>query len=137
VNLAEFAAAARDLAERAKAELAIEVARAGAKELLAALEVTTPVRTGALRASEEIREVSGSGAFATALVGPDIVYDRIQNDGGTIHVKRAKVLGTPEAGFFGKQVTIKGQHYMERAEEEAAPMVEAAGRAVLDEILHL
>lgn len=138
MNLEEFAAAARAMAERAEAELAITVACEGARELLAAMQVVTPVLSGALRASEHVQSVSGSGSHAVALVGPDgsVIYDEFRDQGGTITVKRAKVL-TDGVSFFGRSVTQQGSHYMERAEEEARPLVEAAAQIVLDEFVRL
>lgn len=138
MNLSEFAAAARGLAGRAEDGLALECARAGAKELLAAMEIVTPVLSGDLRASERIQAVTGGGAHAVALVGPDgsVIYDEFRNKGGTISVKRARVL-TDGTRFFGRRVTQRGSHYMERAEEEGRPMVEAAVKMTVNEFLHL
>jgi hypothetical protein len=137
VDLAGFAAEIRALAARAETGLARDCAGAAARELLAALEVTTPVRSGALRASERIWSVSGGGPVAVAIVGSDLVYAKFRNDGGTIHVKRAKVLGTPAVGFFGKQVTQAGSHYMERAEGEAIGPIQAACTSIVADFLHL
>lgn len=143
MNLAEFAAAAEALAARAEESLALEVAQAAAKELLTAMFIVTPVLSGDLRDSERIQSVSGSGSHAVALVGPDIIYDRFRNDGGTITRKKPRpaVLGTPATGFFGRgnPATVKqqGSHYMERAEDEARPFVDAVGRMVVDEFVRL
>ena len=136
MNLAEFAAAAREVAERADAGLARNCARAGANEFLAALHVTTPVETGALRASERVWRVFGGGATAEAIVGPSIIYDRFRNDGGTITVRRAKVL-TNGSQFFGRSVTQAGSHYMERAAEWSEGTMPAAMQVILDEIVTL
>lgn len=136
MNFAEFAAAARAMADRAEESLALEVAQRGARELLAAMEIATPVLTGKLRSTEHVQSVAGNGSHAVALVGPDIIYDRFRNDGGTIRVKRAKVL-TDGTRFFGRQVTQAGSHYMERAEDEARPMVAAIAQIVVDEYVRL
>jgi len=136
VDLAGFAAAVKGIAERADAELAPECARTAAREFLGALQVTTPVESGALRESERIFSVSGAGPVAVAVVGSDLIYAKFRNDGGTIRVKHAKLL-TDGTRFFGKQVTQAGSHYMERGEAEAAGPIEAACRAYLDEFLRL
>jgi hypothetical protein len=136
VDLAGVAAAVKGIADRADAELASECARTAAREFLGALQVTTPVETGALRESERIFGVSGGGAVAVAVVGSELLYARFRNDGGTIRVKRAKVL-TDGTRFFGKQVTQAGSHYMEKAEAEAVGPIAAACRAFLDEFLVL
>lgn len=136
MDLAGFAAEVRALAVRAETGLARDCAGAAARELLAALEVTTPVRSGALRASERIFSVSGGGPVAVAVVGSDLIYAKFRNDGGTIRVKRAKVL-TDGAHFFGKQVTQHGSHYMERAEGEARGPIQAACASIVADFLHL
>lgn len=137
MDLAGFAAEVRALATRAEAELAGECARTAAREFLAALDVTTPVRTGELRRSMHTVSVSGGGAVAVAIIGSDLIYAKFRNDGGTIHVKRARVLGTPAVGFFGKQVTQAGSHYMERAAAEAEGPIRAMCQIRLAEFLHL
>jgi len=134
VNLSEAAARFREIAERCEEGLARDCARAGANEFLAELHVTTPVETGALRASERVWRVFGGGEHAVAVVGPNIIYDRFRNDGGTIHVRRAKVL-TDGSRFFGRQVTQAGSHYMERARDESAGTMGAAMRIVVSDYL--
>lgn len=136
MDLAGFAAEVRALAVRAETGLARDCAGAAARELLAALEVTTPVRSGALRASERIFSVSGGGPVAVAVVGSDLIYAKFRNDGGTIRVKRAKVL-TDGAHFFGKQVTQHGSHYMERGEAEALGPIQAACASIVADFLRL
>ena len=134
MNFAEAAARARAVTDKAQASLARDCARAGANEFLAELHVTTPVETGALRASERVWRVFGGGASAQAIVGPNIVYGRFRNYGGTIKVRRAKVL-TDGSRFFGKQVTQSGSHYMERAEDAAEGTMRAAMQAILSDYL--
>ena len=114
MNFAEAASRARAVTDKAQASLARDCARAGANEFLAELHVTTPVETGALRASERVWRVFGGGAQAQAIVGPNIIYGAFRNYGGTIRIRRAKVL-TDGTRFFGKQVTQRGSRYMERA----------------------
>ncbi len=132
-GLSEFAAALRKVADRAESELALEACRMGAREYLAVLQEETPVRSGALRASEHVWRVSGSGESASAILGPDIVYDKFRNDGGTIHVRRARVL-TDGVSFFGRHVTQRGSHYMERARGPGAAALAVACKVTADEI---
>ena len=134
MNFAEAASRARAVTDRAQASLARDCARAGANEFLAELHVTTPVETGALRASERVWRVFGGGAQASAIVGPNIIYGAFRNYGGTIRVRRAKVL-TDGSRFFGKQVTQSGSHYMERAEDAAEGTMRAAMQAILSDYL--
>ena len=136
MNLGEFAGAARELAGRAEASLARDCAEAAAAEYLAALFVTTPVLTGALRATEKVNSVSGGGAVAVADVGPDIIYDKFRNDGGTIRSKGPYPLRNRSTGqVFGRQVTQKGSHYMERAEAEAEGTIRESMAAILGDYL--
>jgi hypothetical protein len=138
VNLQEAAAAARELAGRAEASLAHDCAEAAAKEYLAALFVTTPVLTGALRATERINDVTGGGAVAVADVGPHIVYDKFRNDGGTITSHGPWPLRNRATGrVFGHSVTQRGSHYMERAEAEAEGTIQASMGIILDGFLTL
>jgi hypothetical protein len=134
LNFAEAASRAKAVADRAEAGLAKDCARAGANEFLAELHVTTPVESGALRASERVWRVFGGGSSAQAIVGPNIIYGRFRNDGGTITVRRAKVL-TNGSQFFGRSVTQAGSHYMERAEEGAEGTMHAAMAAILSNYL--
>jgi hypothetical protein len=131
LNLAEFAAAARDLAARAEASLAHDCAEAGANVFLPILRSTTPVLSGHLRDSERLDLLSGGGPVAVAVVSPHTVYAEFRETGGTIRVKRAKVL-TDGSRFFGKQVTQAGSHYVERAHEAARGPVEVAMQMVAD-----
>lgn len=137
MDLAEFAAAVRGLADRAESELALACVRPATREANAILQMETPVRSGALRASEVIRSVSGSGAFAEAIYGPDIIYDKFRNDGGTITKHSPGSLGTPAVGWFGHSVTQRGSHYMERGTELARPNVETIIRTVVSDFLTL
>ena len=136
MTLDEFAAAVEALADRAETELAPACARAAANEFLAALHVTTPVRSGALRASERVWRVWGSGPTAEAIVGPNIRYDHFRNEGGTISVRRAWVL-TDGVRFFGRHVTQHGAHYMEKARGEASATIPAACVIALSDFLTL
>jgi len=134
VNLQEAASRARAVSDKAQGSLARDCARAGANEFLAELHVTTPVETGALRASERVWRVFGGGASAQAIVGPNIIYGAFRNFGGTIRVRRAKVL-TDGTRFFGRQVTQAGSHYMERAEDAAEGTMRASMAAILSDYL--
>ena len=134
MNFAEAASRARAVTDKAEASLARDCARAGANEFLAELHVTTPVETGALRASERVWRVFGGGAQAQAIVGPNVIYAHFREVGGTIKVRRAKVL-TDGTRFFGRQVTQAGSFYMKRAESAAEGTMRAAMAAILSDYL--
>lgn len=100
-------------------DAALKAARAAGDALLREMQRVTPVLTGALRGSERVNSVTGSGTRATAAVGPHMIYAQFRNYGGTIHVKNARVLSDGRS-FFGRQVTQGGSHYMEKAATWAA-----------------
>lgn len=137
MNLEGFAAAIRGVAGRAETELASTACRAGAREFLTVLREVTPKRSGRLAGSETVTGPAGGGAFAFALVGPHVKYDRFRNDGGTVSKHSPGSLGTPEAGWFGHSVTQAGAHYMEKAAAVAAPAVAQACQVAAAEIIRL
>ena len=82
--------------------------------------------------------MGGRGAHAVALVGPDIIYDKFSNDGGTIHSKGPWPLRNRATGqVFGRSVTQAGSHYMERAEAEAEGTMQASMHIILADFLTL
>lgn len=137
VNLGEFAAALRGLAERAEADLAPQCAEEAGRDFLAVLRAVTPKRTGHLMESESLDSVTGGGAVAEAVVGAHAVYAEFRNNGGTITRHGPGSLGTPAVGFFGHSVTQRGSHYFERAEGLAVSQIQAACQGVLDRFLVL
>jgi hypothetical protein len=68
--------------------------------------------SGTLRRSARAIPAVASGSRATAEVRVGTVYARIQEKGGTVTVKRAKVLGNPKVGFFGQSVTLPKRPYI-------------------------
>lgn len=126
MDLAGAAAAFRDLADRAKSDLALEACAEAARDYLTVLRAVTPKRTGALADSETVTGPMGGGEHATALVGPHIIYAKFRNDGGTINAKYGEVWKTVkgksrmyrhtlhwDGGGFPLHVTQHGAHYME------------------------
>jgi phage gpG-like protein len=89
-----------------------------------------PVETGALR-----RSIQGHRNSATEFVyGSNLVYAHIQDQGGVIHVKVKKVLANRREGiFFGKQVTMPAQQYMQKGGEEGIEDATARVAAYLQE----
>jgi hypothetical protein len=140
MDLAEGAAAWREIYERAQESLALDCAREAAKVGVLRLRSVTPKLTGALEGSEHVDAVFGGGERATAVYAPHIIYAHFRNVGGTISSKGPWSLhsgGTGSGAFaeggqyFGRHVTQAGSHYMERGEEAARPWIsEAAARVV-------
>jgi hypothetical protein len=125
VNFSEAAAKFRAATDRAEASMARECAAAGARAFLPIERSVTPVLSGRLRQSEAVKAVTGGGTFAEAVVSPNTVYAHFRNFGGTITVRRAKVL-TDGSRFFGRSVTQAGSHYVERAHNAAIGPVQVA-----------
>ena len=137
-GLSEFAARLREIADRAESGLALEACRMGSREYLAVLQEETPVLSGDLRASEHVWSVSGGGEHAVAIAGPDIIYDRFRNDGGTIRSKGPWPLRNRATGqVFGRSVTQAGAHYMEKAEGPGRAALAQACKVTADEFFEL
>lgn len=137
MNLAGGAAAYRNLARRAEADLALEACGEAAKDYLAVLRAVTPKRSGALMDSETVTGPSGGGLHAAAFVGPHIIYGEFRDKGGTIDAKPG--LGRKgmrphtlhwEGGGFPLHVTQAGSRYMEKAEGPGSAAVANACRVV-------
>lgn len=113
MDLSELAAALNRAADALETDAAARCARAAGGAFLGQLKANTPVLTGDLRDSESMT-VTGGGASATALISTHLpLYASFRETGGTITVKRAKVL-TNGSQFFGRSVTQEGSHYMAR-----------------------
>jgi len=125
VNFSEAAAKFKAATDRAEASMARDCAAAGARAFLPIERSVTPVLSGRLRESEAVKAVTGSGTYAEAVVSPNTVYAHFRNFGGTITVRRAKVL-TDGVNFFGRSVTQAGSHYVERAHAAAVGPVQVA-----------
>ena len=136
--LSDWAAKVAEAAERIEDGLAVEVARAQARDFLATERVITPKRTGALMESETVDAVTGGGTHAVALVSPHIIYAHFRNFGGTITSKGPWPLRNRATGqVFGRQVTQAGSHYVERSEAAAEGRLQATAEMVLEEFLDI
>jgi hypothetical protein len=114
MDLAEFAARLESVASELEDGAARDAAERAGDEFHARLQENTPVLTGALRDSEALDGVTGSGSTAVARISTHLpLYASFREYGGTITVKRASVLTNGES-FFGKSVTQHGSEYMGR-----------------------
>lgn len=86
-------------------------------------------RSGTLARSVRVEPATGGGARATSSCAPHTVYARIQQQGGDIHVVRAKVL-TDGKTFFGKHVHLPARPYMVMTSERRTQCHDAAVAAV-------
>ena len=135
MNVQELAAKLRETAAKAEASLAREVVTEMTRTYVTVLKTRTPVLSGKLKASEYPDWITGDGAHAEAAAGPHTVYAHFRNDGGTIKAKRFPQLGNPQVGFFGKQVTQAGAHYMEKGHVNALASCHGAAQAITDRFL--
>jgi len=141
VTLDEFAADVREIAQHAEMDLAMDACQTGSRAFLAVLRAVTPKRSGRLAASETVTGPFGSGARATAQVGPHCVYAEMENDGGEISAhpgKGRKGKGRHTLHFeetFALRVHHKGSHYMEKADALGRAVVAAAVAKIAAEFL--
>jgi hypothetical protein len=91
-------------------------------------------RTGTLARSVRAEPATGGGPRATSSCAPHTVYARIQNQGGDIHVVRAKVL-TDGRNFYGKHVRLPARPYMVMTSERRTQCHDAAVQAVKSVVL--
>lgn len=133
-SLEAFASALDRAARRLEDGGARRVADEFGQDFLAEFKRNTPVETGALQGSESM-EISGGGSSATVKVSTHLaLYASFRNDGGTITVKRARVL-TDGASFFGKSVTQHGAHYKEKTVTWAEGAIGGLCDQIVQEIL--
>lgn len=140
MDLDEFAAVLERAAEAVRDGMALRCANAAGGAFLGELKDNTPVKSGALRDSENFT-VSGGGAAASARISTHLpLYASFREHGGTIHAHdrpRGGWTGSPTGvyprrwgihqhtlhwpgGGFPLEVTQVGSHYMERTVEWAA-----------------
>lgn len=138
----ELPAYLRSIAQRAESKVPVNAANAMAQTYQSSVvrsmtgsapsaPGTPPARrTGTLARSVRAEPAVPSGAGrATSSVAPHTVYARIQQLGGTIHVKRARVL-TDGKHFYGKQVTLPARPYMVMTDERRTECHNAAATAI-------
>ena len=101
---------------------------AGADAFVKSLSSAAPHKSGRLARSVDKTQ----GGPTSWHVGPDVVYDRIQDQGGTIRPHN-KFLKFADGGreVFLRSAHIRGQHYMDAGFEQG---IEAAVEAVADDI---
>jgi phage gpG-like protein len=74
-----------------------------------------PLRDTGRLASSVVAKPTGRGFT----VGTGVVYAPVHQFGATVTAKRARSLGTPAKGFFGKRVTIPARPFLP---DENAPL---------------
>lgn len=105
-----------------------ESVKKGADVFVEVLKDVAPKETGRLSGSVDAVKKDN----ADYSIGPDVVYDRIQDLGGTIHGNPFLVWEGEEGLIFAKKVTIPAQHYMLRAFEEGKG---PAAAAVIEDVI--
>lgn len=105
-----------------------ESTKKGADVFVEVLKDVAPKETGRLAGSVDAVK-KGDADYS---IGPDVVYDRIQDLGGTIHGNPFLVWEGEEGLIFARHVTIPAQHYMLRAFEEGK---DPAAAAVIEDVI--
>lgn len=102
---------------------------AGAMPLTNRARQLCPYRTGNLRRSIHFTLVALAGMYAEGKAGSNLVYARIQEEGGTIVPVHAKMLHwvDPDTGedIFARKVEIPPRPYMRPAADETYMLVGA------------
>jgi hypothetical protein len=131
----ELAALLRRVQAAVEEKAATEACRDAAVQFARIWRSNTPVLTGALQGSERIDSVSGGGTHAEATLSThEPAYASFREHGGTIRVKRARVL-TNHVEFFGRQVTQAGSWYTRRTLDVSGPALEQACRDALNRVI--
>jgi phage gpG-like protein len=138
----ELPAYLRSIAQRAESRVPVNAANAMAQTYQSSVvrsmggsapsaPGTPPARrTGTLARSVRAEPAVPSGpGRATSSVAPHTVYARIQQLGGDIHVKRARVL-TDGKHFYGKHVHLPARPYMVMTDERRTQCHNAAKTAI-------
>lgn len=125
---ADDAIAALDaLLQRMSAATENIVAR-GAQVIVANAQQNAPVRSGTLRRSIFADPVQRTSALTwMTQVAPHVIYGRIQELGGTIVPKRARMLswiGPSGRRVFAHSVTLHGQFYLTRGYQQSLDRIQ-------------
>ena len=108
------------LGDIGQANVLEEALHAGAQEILHSAKDKAPYLTGTLRRSLHSETVEKQGVRVRVLVGTDLVYAAMQEFGGTVVPKKARMLAFEVNGqmVFAKRVTIPAHPYLRPAFDE-------------------
>lgn len=125
------------LSKLAQADVLERALHAGAQEILNSAVDKAPYLTGTLRRSLHSKTDEKSGSRVSVLVGTDLEYAAMQEFGGEVVPKVAKMLAFEVKGklVFAKKVTIPAHPYLRPAfDEQKGEAVRQFRLAVGDQI---
>ena len=121
IGLGEFKAQLARIGKAARGEMLAKAGEAGLQLVVNAAIPKAPKRTGTLRRSIHTEVLEKRDDYAEVAVGTDVVYAAIQEFGGVIVPKKAKMLhwvGEGGIDIFAHSVTIKPHPYLRPAWDE-------------------
>lgn len=116
----------------------MDAAMNGGRVIQSQARINVPVDTGNLRASIMTEPLEQKPTRAVVQIGTDVIYARIQELGGTIKPKTAKMLSwITENGerVFARAVRIKAQPYLRPAVDTQRPQIMSAIAYVINAAL--
>lgn len=137
INLEEFKGQLVALGEKVRGQNLVTALKAGALLVQNAAKEKCPARTRTLSRSIHIEVASSEGDNVEVDIGTDVVYAAIQEFGGVITPKRAKMLHWTEGGLdiFAHMVTIPAHPYLRPAMDENKDAIQAEVAATLRQLL--
>jgi len=125
------------LSRLAQGDVLEQALHAGAQEIRNAAHDKAPYLTGTLRRSIHSETTEKNGAKVTVQVGTDLEYAAMQEFGGTVVPKRAKMLAFEVDGkkVFARKVEIPAHPYLRPAfDEQKGEAVRQFRLAVADQV---
>ena len=137
VNLDEFKGELSKLSEQVRGQNLVTALKAGALIVENAAKQKCPKRTRTLSRSIHVETASSQGDKVEVDIGTDVVYAAIQEFGGVITPKKAKMLHWTEGGqsIFAHKVTIPAHPYLRPAMDENKDAIQAEITATLKQLL--
>lgn len=121
IGLGELQAQFKRIAKAARGEMLAKAGTAGLLLVQNAALPKAPKRTGTLRRSIHTEVLEQRADYAEVAVGTDVIYAAIQEFGGVVKPKVAKILhwvGEGGVDVFAKSVTIPPHPYLRPAWDE-------------------
>jgi len=137
LNLDRLERKLKHLAALARADVLENALTAGALEIENAAKEKAPYLTGTLRRSLHTETDEKSDRRVSVLVGTDLEYAAMQEFGGVVTPKTAKMLAVEVEGkmVFAKSVTIPAHPYLRPAfDEQRGAAVDVFRQAIGDQI---
>ena len=137
IDIAAFRKELAKLSDAVAEEHLVTAATAGALIVQNAAKERAPKRTRTLSRSIHTETLESSRDKAEVAVGTDVVYAGIQEYGGVITPKQAKMLAWQDGGewHFAHSVTIPPHPYLRPAMDENKEAIAKTIQAVLSQLI--